>query len=57
MPNFLIKFLKISRKVEGEKMSINKLNIVNGIIQDNSIDGIPVKRNIVDPKGLKMLEL
>lgn len=34
-------------------MSINKLNIVNGIIQDNSIDGIPVKRNIVDPKGLK----
>ncbi len=38
-------------------MSINKLNIVNGIIQDNSIDGIPVKRNIVDPKGLKMLEL
>lgn len=34
-------------------MSINKLNIVNGIIQDNSIDGIPVKRDIVEPKGLK----
>lgn len=32
-------------------MSINKLNIVNGIIQDKFIDGIPVKIKIVEPKG------
>lgn len=34
-------------------MTINKLNIVNGIIQDKFIDGIPVKVQIVNPSGLK----
>ena len=32
-------------------MSITKLNIKNGIIQDKFIDGIPVKIDIVEPKG------
>lgn len=30
---------------------INKLTIVNGIIQDNNILGVPFKRDIVVPKG------
>jgi N-acetylmuramoyl-L-alanine amidase len=34
-------------------MGINKLNIVNGIIQDKFIDGIPVKVQIVQPSGVK----
>jgi len=34
-------------------MGINKLNIVNGIIQDKFIDGIPVKIQIVQPSGVK----
>lgn len=32
-------------------MAIKKLTIVNGIIQDKDIDGIPVKIQIVEPKG------
>ena len=32
-------------------MNISKLNIVNGIIQDETIDGIPVVIDIVEPKG------
>lgn len=32
-------------------MGITKLNIKNGIIQDKFIDGIPVKIDIVEPKG------
>jgi N-acetylmuramoyl-L-alanine amidase len=34
-------------------MTITKLNIVNGIIQDKFIDGIPVKIQIVQPSGAK----
>jgi N-acetylmuramoyl-L-alanine amidase len=34
-------------------MGINKLNIVNGIIKDKFIDGIPVKIQIVAPRGAK----
>lgn len=34
-------------------MAITKLSIVNGIIQDKSIDGIPVKIQIVQPSGVK----
>ncbi|MDD4565506.1 MAG: N-acetylmuramoyl-L-alanine amidase [Eubacteriales bacterium] len=30
---------------------IQKLNIVNGVLQDKFIDGIPVKVQIVEPKG------
>jgi N-acetylmuramoyl-L-alanine amidase len=32
-------------------MAIHKLNIVNGIIQNKFIDGIPIKIQIVKPKG------
>jgi N-acetylmuramoyl-L-alanine amidase len=34
-------------------MAINKLTVINGIIQDKYIDGIPVKIQIVEPKGAK----
>jgi hypothetical protein len=34
-------------------MAIQKLNILNGIIQDKHIDGIPIKTQIIKPKGNK----
>ena len=30
---------------------IQKLNIIGGIVQDKHIDGIPLKLQIVEPKG------